>query len=74
MFLEVQNLSVDLGEFHLKDVSLQMEKNEYLVVIGPTGSGKSVLLETIAGFYKPRTGKIYLKGFYITNLTPEREE
>ena len=72
MFLEVQNLSVDLDEFHLKDVCLQMEKNEYLVVIGPTGSGKSVLLETIAGFYKPRSGKIYLKGSNITNLTPEK--
>jgi molybdate transport system ATP-binding protein len=72
MFLEVQNLSVDLGEFHLKDVSLEMEKNEYLVVIGPTGSGKSVLLETIAGFYRPRYGKIYLEGSNITTLTPEK--
>jgi len=72
MFLEVKNLSVDLGEFHLKDVSFSMEKNEYLVVIGPTGSGKSVLLETIAGFYRPRYGKIYLEESNITNLAPER--
>jgi molybdate transport system ATP-binding protein len=72
MFLEVQNLSVDLGEFKLKYVSLEMEKNEYLVVIGPTGSGKSVLLETIAGFYRPRYGKINLEGSNITNLAPEK--
>jgi molybdate transport system ATP-binding protein len=72
MFLEIQNLSVDLDEFHLKGVSLSMEKNEYLVVIGPTGSGKSVLLETIAGFYRPHYGKIYLEGSNITNLAPEK--
>ncbi len=71
MFLDIQNLSVDLGEFHLKDVSLQVNKNDYLVVIGPTGSGKSVLLETIAGFYNPSLGKIYLEGKNITNLAPE---
>ncbi len=71
MFLDIQNLSVDLDDFHLKDVSLQVNKNDYLVVIGPTGSGKSVLLETIAGFYNPSFGKIYLEGKDITNLAPE---
>ena len=72
MFLEVQNLSVDLGKFHLKDVNLQLEKNDYMVIIGPTGSGKSVLLETVAGFYRPKSGKIFLEGKDITNLNPEK--
>lgn len=71
MFLEVKNLDVNLGEFHLKDVNLQLEKNDYLVVIGPTGSGKSVLLETIAGFYCPDSGEVFLEGNNITNLNPE---
>ena len=71
LFLDVQNLNVDLGEFNLVDVNLQVKKNDYMVVIGPTGSGKSVLLETIAGFYTPRQGRIYLEGKDITNLTPE---
>ena len=48
-----------------------MKKNDYLVIIGPTGSGKSVLLETIAGFYNPTVEEIYLEGKNITNLTPE---
>ncbi len=71
MFLEVQNLSVDLGQFHLDNVNLSLDRNGYLVVIGPTGSGKSVLLETIAGFYNPDNGKIFLDGKEITNLNPE---
>lgn len=42
-----------------------------MVIIGPTGSGKSVLLETIAGFHKPEHGHIYLEGKEITHLKPE---
>lgn len=72
MFLEVNNLNVELGEFHLKDVDLKIDKNEYLVIIGPTGSGKSVLLETIAGFYKQNSGEIFLEGKNISDLEPEK--
>jgi molybdopterin-binding protein len=72
MFLEVNNLSVDLGQFHLIDVNLGLEKEDYMVIIGPTGSGKSVLLETIAGFYRPQSGRIFLEGKDITHLTPEK--
>ena len=71
MFLEIQNLSVNLGQFHLDNVNLSLEKNDYLVIIGPTGSGKSVLLETIAGFFTPDEGKIFLEGKDITKLYPE---
>jgi molybdopterin-binding protein len=70
-FLEVQNLSVDLGEFYLDNVNLSLDKTSYMVIIGPTGSGKSVLLETIAGFYKAERGKIFIEGREITNLNPE---
>nr|WP_240920784.1 ATP-binding cassette domain-containing protein [Thermococcus sp. CX2] len=61
-----------MGEFRLEDVSLDIEKGEYVTVIGPTGSGKSILLETIAGFYKPQKGQIILEGRDITELPPER--
>ncbi|PKL66920.1 MAG: Fe3+/spermidine/putrescine ABC transporter ATP-binding protein [Methanobacteriales archaeon HGW-Methanobacteriales-1] len=71
MFLEVKDLNVDLGEFYLKNASLSLEKQEYLVLIGPTGSGKSVLLETIAGFYKAKSGQVLLNSEDITNLSPE---
>ncbi|NJE07076.1 ATP-binding cassette domain-containing protein [Thermococcus sp. M39] len=72
MFLEIRDLSIDLGEFKLVDVSLGVEKREYVTIIGPTGSGKSILLETIAGFYKPERGKIILEGRDITHLPPEK--
>lgn len=71
MYLEIEDLSVDLGQFHLKDINLNVEEGEYLVLIGPTGSGKSVLLETIIGFYKEKTGTIKLNGEIINDTLPE---
>jgi len=71
MYLEIEDLSVDLGEFHLKDINLGMNEGEYVVFIGPTGSGKSVLLETIIGFYSPDKGTIKLNGKTINNIPPE---
>jgi molybdopterin-binding protein len=71
LFLDIKDLSVDLEEFHLQNINLQIEEGDYQVLIGPTGSGKSVLLETIAGFYKPYHGKILLEGKNITSLNPE---
>ena len=71
-FLEIEDLSIDLGEFKLVDVNLKVKKGDYLTIIGPTGSGKSILLETIAGFYKPEKGRVYLEGEDITDLPPEK--
>ncbi|MGB9608480.1 MAG: ATP-binding cassette domain-containing protein [bacterium] len=69
--LEVRNLSITLGEFKLVDVSLQVEEGEYFIVLGPTGAGKTVLVECIAGIHRPRKGEIYLGGERIDLLKPE---
>ncbi|KAF5433740.1 molybdate transport system ATP-binding protein [Candidatus Methanophagaceae archaeon] len=52
--IRIEDLTVDLAEFILKDVNLEIKRGEYFVVLGPTGSGKSVLLETIAGLYQAK--------------------
>ena len=70
--LEVEDLSIDLGDFHLRGINLEVERNDYLTVIGPTGAGKSVLLEAIAGFYPLRSGRVILDGRDVTNLPPEK--
>ncbi len=47
--IALENMSITLGEFSLHDVNLRISKGEYLVIMGPSGAGKTVLLETIAG-------------------------
>jgi molybdenum ABC transporter ATP-binding protein len=69
--LEVRNLSITLGEFKLVDVSLRVEEGEYFIVLGPTGAGKTVLVECIAGIHHPKEGEIYLGGERIDHLKPE---
>ncbi len=71
-YLSIENLSIKLGEFELKSLNLNLDQGDYAVIIGPTGSGKSILLECIIGFFRPETGKIILDGKNIINDLPEK--
>ena len=51
--LIIDSVSKDLGEFRLTDISLSVGDGEYFIILGPTGAGKTILLETIAGFTAP---------------------
>jgi len=66
--IRLENIAKNLGEFFLKDVSLEVADGEYMMILGPTGAGKTILLETMAGIYPPDKGKIYLNGRDITRL------
>jgi molybdopterin-binding protein len=68
--LRLEHISKDLGEFRLDGISLEVGRGEYLVIIGPTGAGKTILLETIAGLYPPDSGRITMDGEDITSLLP----
>ena len=70
--VRVENVSKNLGEFCLKSVSLDVADGEYLMILGPTGAGKTILLETIAGIYPPDTGRVYLNNRDITRLPPRK--
>ncbi len=67
----LENVSHNFGKFSLRDVSISVEKGEYFAILGPTGAGKTLILETIAGFYTPSGGRILLKGKDATRLQPE---
>jgi len=61
--LEIHNASVELGgQLILKDVNFQVDHGETLVVLGPSGEGKTVLIKTMAGIYPPKTGHVYVEG------------
>ncbi len=69
--IEIKNLHGDLGEFRLRDVNLTVNEGEYLAILGPTGAGKTVLIEYIVGIYKPDGGSIRVDGEDITHLYTE---
>jgi ABC-type Fe3+/spermidine/putrescine transport system ATPase subunit len=69
--LEIRDLSIRLGEFSLHEVALSVSRGAYLCLAGPTGAGKTILLECIAGLHRPDRGRIRLQGRDVTELPPE---
>lgn len=53
----------------LQEVNLLISRGEFVCVIGPSGSGKSTFLLTLGGLIRPTTGKIYIEGNSIYDLT-----
>src|SRR3954469_4651190 len=71
--IELRNVHKRFGRLVvLNGVSLGIEEGQSLVVIGASGSGKSVLLKHIVGLLKPDRGKVYFDGKRIDEL-PERK-
>lgn len=69
--LKLMNIHKKLGDFCLKNINLTVQTGEYFVILGPTGTGKTVLLELIAGMYKPDRGSIWFADEEISSLYPE---
>ncbi|OGO21272.1 MAG: hypothetical protein A2144_02715 [Chloroflexi bacterium RBG_16_50_9] len=69
--IEIKNLSVTFGEFFLRDVNLTINDREYFIILGPTGAGKTVLIECIAGLHRIRQGNIWIDQVEVTHMAPE---
>lgn len=65
--LSVKNISKSLGTLAIRDVSFEVQPGQYFVLLGASGAGKSVLLETIAGLIWPDAGRIFLDGRDVTD-------
>ncbi len=68
----IEDLEVRLGDFRLLIGRLEVRDGEYLMVLGPSGVGKTVLLHTLAGLMKPCRGRILVDNEDITNTPPEK--
>lgn len=67
--LKVDNIHVYYGAIHaIKGISLEVNEDEIVTLIGANGAGKSTTLNTIAGLLKPRTGTITFDGAQLNGM------
>lgn len=68
--VRTENITFSVGSFHLQRLSLEIAEAEYLILLGPPGSGKTVFLECICGLKRLESGRIFIDGRDVTNLEP----
>jgi ABC-type Fe3+/spermidine/putrescine transport system ATPase subunit len=70
--IEVRGLNLKLGTFRIEDLSLSLEEGTFNVLLGPTGSGKTLILESMIGLRKFQSGRIMMGVKEIQGLPPEK--
>ncbi len=69
--MECRNISVRVGSFALRDISFSIPLGSHAALTGPTASGKTTLLEVIAGALAPDSGEVTVHGRVVTRKPPE---
>ncbi len=69
--LEVRGIRKKLETFSMDIDSMKIEKGHHFVLLGPTGSGKTLFLSMIAGVVKPDEGRVLFEDREITGMKPE---
>jgi molybdate/tungstate transport system ATP-binding protein len=72
--IAIEGLTIVQGNFRLDDVTFSVPGGAYAVLMGRTGSGKTTILEAIAGLRPVRAGRIVLAGRDVTERTPAERE
>ncbi|PKQ29243.1 MAG: ABC transporter ATP-binding protein [Actinobacteria bacterium HGW-Actinobacteria-10] len=71
--LELQDVTMSFGGLKAVDsLSLDVNENEIVSIIGPNGSGKTTTFNLISGLYEPHSGDILLKGESVAGLRPDQ--
>jgi molybdate/tungstate transport system ATP-binding protein len=70
--IRVEDLCVVLPGFALENIQLHVAPGEAFALLGPTGAGKTLLLEAIVGVTPVNQGRILIDGRDVTRLPPER--
>lgn len=71
--VELVNISKSFdGKQILKDVNIKFAKGKCNLIIGLSGSGKTVLMKTLVGLYLPEQGDVLYGGHALNKMTPSR--
>lgn len=68
--IELVNVSIRIGEYHLQELSFRVETGQYAIVMGKTGIGKTTILEAICGLRSIVSGRILINGVDVSRWTP----
>jgi molybdate transport system ATP-binding protein/molybdate/tungstate transport system ATP-binding protein len=69
--MEIQDVHIKVEEFKLDGIDLKVDEGQYFILLGTTGVGKTILLETLAGIHRVERGRIYIDSQDVTHLPPE---
>ncbi|MAE70991.1 MAG: molybdenum ABC transporter ATP-binding protein [Gemmatimonadetes bacterium] len=69
--IRVSDLRVSTGSFRLRGMSLDLPTGAYGAIVGPTGAGKTLLLEAIAGLQPMDSGAVFAHGEDLSSAPPE---
>jgi len=69
-----EEVSFRIGDFNLRQVSLELDKGEYFVLLGPPGAGKSIFLECLCGLKRIDSGRVFIDGQEVTRLEPRQRQ
>jgi ABC-type Fe3+/spermidine/putrescine transport system ATPase subunit len=69
--IEIKNLCIKLGNFVMTNMCLTINEGEYFVILGPTGCGKTVLIECLVGIRRPDSGEIWIDNQNVRDKYPE---
>ena len=70
--IALEGVSLRRGDFSLREISLSVGRGEYLFLVGPSGAGKTLLLEVIAGLHPDATGRVMIRGRDMKGVPPEK--
>ena len=75
IILELKGISKSFGDTKvLSDISLQIEKGEFVTILGSSGCGKTTTPRIIAGLETPDKGRVFLAGEDVTEAAPEKRD
>ena len=72
--LSLRSICKKLGSFEMSEISFDISPGQYCMLLGPSGVGKTVLIETVAGLMKPDLGAVLWDDSDITSMPPEKRD
>ena len=70
--IRIEKLRMDFPGFSLQDVDISIKPGEFFILLGPTGAGKTLVLEALTGIVPISQGRIWVGGREVTRLPPEK--